>query len=200
MEPANSEPFFRVIKIVRLHEAADSDLSFRVATLADADCISALATQVYLNTYATEGIRPLLVREVNAQLSSAAISALISHPATSFILVERAAHLIAFAQMTYGATHERIAAKNAVELDRLYVHERFTAQGIGKGLLSHVESLAASRGASALWLTAWVHNLRALRFYAAQGYVDVGMTMYRFEHEQHENRLFVKALRKAVAS
>ena len=188
------------MEIVRHHPAADSDLSFRVATIADADCISTLATQVYLNTYATEGIRPLLVREVDAQLSVVAISDLLSKPATSFILVERAAHLIAFAQITFGATHERVAAKNTVELDRLYVHERFTAQGIGKALLNHVESLAASRGASALWLTAWVHNLRALRFYAARGYGDVGMTMYRFEHEQHENRLFVKTLRKAVES
>ena len=185
---------------MRLHQASDFDLPFRVATSADADCISALATQVYLNTYATEGIRPLLVREVNAQLSVVAISDLLSQPVTSFILVERAAHLIAFAQMTFGATHEQVAVKNTVELDRLYVHERFTAQGIGKALLNRVESVAASTGAAALWLTAWVHNLRALRFYAAQGFVDMGMTMYRFEHEQHENRLFVKTLCKAVES
>lgn len=185
---------------MRNHHSLGSDLSSRIATLADADCISALATQVFLDTYATEGIRPLLVREVNAQLSVVAISDLISHSKTSFILVERAAHLIAFAQMTYGATHERVAAKNAVELDRLYVQERFTAQGIGKALLSHVESIAASRGASALWLTAWVHNLLALRFYASQGYVDAGTTMYRFENEQHENRVFVKMLSKPVAS
>lgn len=169
-------------------------VSFRIATLADADCISALAMQVYLDTYATEGISPLLVREIHAQLSIAAISELILSPATSFILVERAAHLIAFAQVTHGATHELVGAENAIELDRLYVQERFTGQGIGKALLNHVEALAASSGASKLWLTAWAQNLRALGFYAMQGYVDVGMTMYRFEHEAHENRLLVKAL------
>ena len=156
--------------------------------------------QVYLNTYATEGIRALLVREIHAQLSIAAISELISSVGTSFILVERAGHLIAFAQITFGATHELVGELNAVELDRLYVQERFTGQGVGKALLNHVEALAASSGASKLWLTAWVKNLRALRFYRAQGYADVGMTMYRFEHEAHENRLFVKALSKVIAS
>jgi len=169
-------------------------MSFRFATLADADCISALAMQVYLNTYAIEGIRPLLVREIHAQFSIAAISELIASPATSFILVEREAHLIAFAQITQGEAHELVAADHAVELDRLYVQERFTGQGLGKALLNHVEALAASSGASKLWLTAWVKNLRALGFYAALGYVEVGMTMYRFEDEAHENRLFVKAL------
>lgn len=175
-------------------------MSFRSATLADADCISALAMQVYLNTYATEGIRPLLVREIYAQLSIKAISALISSPATSFILVERRAHLIAFAQLTQGATHDLVGEQNAVELDRLYVQERFTRQGLGKALLNHVESLAVMSGASKLWLTAWAHNARALSFYAMQGYVDVGMTMYRFEQEAHENRLFVKTLPTANTS
>ncbi len=150
--------------------------------------------QVYLNTYATEGIRPLLVREIHAQLSIAVISALIASPAQSFILVERAAYLIAFAQITHGARHELVAAENVVELNRLYVQERFAGQGVGKALLNHVEALAAASGASKMWLTAWAKNLRALAFYAAQGYVDVGMTMYRFEHEAHENRLFVKPL------
>ena len=175
-------------------------MSFRIATLADSDCISALAMQVYLNTYATQGIRPLLVREIHAQLSIAAISELISSPVTSFILAERGAHLIAFAQITQGATHELVGAQNAVELDRLYVQERFTGQGLGKALLNHVEALATSSGASKLWLTAWTHNSRALSFYTMQGYVDVGMTMYRFEHEAHENRLFVKTLSRAIIS
>jgi GNAT superfamily N-acetyltransferase len=168
--------------------------SFRIATLADADCISALAMQVYLNTYATEGIRPLLVREIHTQLSIAAISALLADPAKSFILVERAEHLIAFAQITQGATNELVATDNAVKLNRLYVQERFAGQGLGKALLHHVEALAAASGASKMWLTAWAKNLRALAFYAAQGYVDVGTTMYRFEHEAHENRLFVKEI------
>ena len=40
------------------------ELSLRIATEADALCIGVLAMQVFLETYATEGIRPSIAREV----------------------------------------------------------------------------------------------------------------------------------------
>ena len=45
-----------------------------------------------------------------------------------------------------------------------------------------------------LWLTAWIGNGRALAFYAAQGYGEAGKTLYDFQGELYENRLFVKGL------
>ena len=45
-----------------------------------------------------------------------------------------------------------------------------------------------------LWLTCWVHNTRALAFYARQGYAELGSTDYVFEGEHHENRVFAKTL------
>jgi ribosomal protein S18 acetylase RimI-like enzyme len=168
--------------------------AFRTAVASDALCIGVLATQVFLDTYATEGIRPSLAREVLEHLSTNAISALLSRPATTFILAESSAHLLGFAQLSFGSTQELVAAEGAVELNRLYVLERFSGKGIGKALLRRAESLAASRGASTLWLTAWVGNRRALAFYRSQGYKDVGATMYVFQDEQHENRVLTKAI------
>jgi hypothetical protein len=53
---------------------------------------------------------------------------------------------------------------------------------------------AAERGADVMWLTPWVHNLRALGFYAALGYVDLGSTWYCFEQERHENRVLARSI------
>jgi hypothetical protein len=41
----------------------------RPAALPDALCLSTLATQVFLDTYATQGIRPAIAREVHHHLS-----------------------------------------------------------------------------------------------------------------------------------
>jgi ribosomal protein S18 acetylase RimI-like enzyme len=45
---------------------------------------------------------------------------------------------------------------------------------------------------SFVWLTAWVGNAAALRFYRAVGYDDVGTTHYVIEGKAYENRVFVK--------
>ena len=170
------------------------ELVFRTAGASDALCIGVLATQVFLDTYATDGIRPSLAQEVLEQLSTNSICALFADPATSFIVAERAQHMVAFAQLTFGSIQPLAAVERAVELNRLYVQGRFTAKGIGKALLHRAEGLAASRGASTLWLTVWTRNQRALAFYASQQYQDVGSTMYVFQEEQFENRVLAKPL------
>jgi len=168
------------------------DLTFRDAETADALCIGVLATQVFLDTYATDGIRPSVAREVLEHFSTGAISALLSDPATAFIVAESSGHMVAFAQMTYGSTHESVAAGNTAELKRLYVQERFSGKGIGGALLRRAEALAAEQGASTIWLTVWAGNRRALAFYVRQGYKDVGASTYVFEGEQYETRIFVR--------
>jgi hypothetical protein len=56
------------------------DVTFRIAVDADALCIGVLASQVFLDSYATDGIRPSLAREVLEHLSTNAVSALLSNP------------------------------------------------------------------------------------------------------------------------
>lgn len=174
--------------------APDRDVSFRIAGPSDALCIGVLATQVFLDTYAMDGIRPSLAREVLHHLSTGAIARSLTDPATVFLVAERAGHLIGFAQLTIGATHERAGGQATVELGRLYVQRAFAGKGVGTMLLERSEALARARGAGSLWLTASVGNRHALAFYARRGYVDAGATMYVFEGAAYENRVLVRTL------
>lgn len=175
-------------------EADETRVLIRGATSADALCLGVLATQVFLDTYATGGIRPAIAREVLSTFSTAAFDAVLARPGTQVVVAELDAHLIGFAQLTLGAVHEQFITAAPAELDRLYVQEPFTGAGIGSRLLQRAEDLAASAGVSDLWLTPWVHNRRALGFYASRGYADFGATLFCFEGEQHENRLLAKHL------
>jgi diamine N-acetyltransferase len=174
-------------------KAAD-DVRLREAGTDDALRLSVLAIQVFLDTYATNGIRDALAREVLSTYTQSGFADAVSAPGNRIVVAEREGHLIGFAQVTIGATHE--LAPNGVqsELLRLYVQERFTVQGVGTRLLAAAEDTAARAGSSVLWLTPWVHNHRALAFYARRGYADYGLCYFRFEGETHENRLLAKVI------
>ena len=167
----------------------------RIAGTSDAPCLSALGVQVFLETYATFGIRSALAREAESQFSVSAFVERLVHPGTRITLAERAGHLIAFAEIVLGARHALVPAGPSAELTRLYVQSPFLRQGVGSQLLGQAEALAFMESASTLWLTAWVGNQRALAFYARKGYEQLGSTEYTFEGEAFENRLFAKTLR-----
>lgn len=166
----------------------------RPAVLEDALCLGVLATQVFLHNYATTGIRPAIAKEVLNSFSTCAIEQVLRQPQTFVHVAELDGHLLGFPQVSIGTKQDLVHTTLPAELDRLYVQEPFTHLGLGSRLIQASEAAAAIRNASALWLTPWVHNARALKFYAKHGYTDLGATYFSMEGEQHENRVVCKTL------
>lgn len=165
---------------------------FRRGTPDDALCIGALAVQVFLDTYATAGIRPDLAREALTTCGVDAVRNRLEKTRSHFIVAERNQHLVGFAELELGGTVPDVSLAGGVELVKLYVQRHFKRKGVGAALLRQAESTVVAHSAKCLWLTAWAENADALRFYAAQGFIDVGETEHVFEDKRFENRLLVR--------
>ena len=163
----------------------------RAAVPDDALCLSVLAMQVFLDTYAIAGIRPLIAREALSH-SQESLRRFIADPLARTVVAELDGHLIGFAQLRLSVCHQLIPQTDQAELLRLYVQRPFIGAGVGARLLRHAEAIADQSGAGILWLTAWAHNHRALRFYARHDYRDHGLAWYTFEGESHQNRVLAK--------
>ncbi|MFC4160998.1 GNAT family N-acetyltransferase [Chitinimonas lacunae] len=172
----------------------DDKPSLREGKPADALCLGVLAMQVFLDTYATEGIRPDLAREALQHYGPAAFAARLADPSLCFILAERHGHLLGFAEVQATAAAATAQSMAGVELIRLYIQRHAQRQGLGQALLRAAEQLARVRKSPNLWLTAWVGNRNACDFYTAQGYREAGMTEYVFEGQAYLNRIYMKEL------
>src|SRR4051794_31772873 len=96
-----------------------SDFLVREAGKDDALCLHALATQVFLDTHATHGIREAIGREAQHGLSVAAFLEQLACPPVRVLLVQRKAHRVAFASVKLAADHALVAQRPAAELTRL---------------------------------------------------------------------------------
>jgi ribosomal protein S18 acetylase RimI-like enzyme len=173
--------------------------TLRHALTADALCLRVLGLQVFLDAYATEGIRPTLAREVLETFSERATQAALADSASRITVAERDGHLVGFAHLRLRAPQALAPAGVQAELFRLYVQAPFAGLGLGRALLVDAERRAREAGATVLWLKVWVHNARARAFYARHGFSDCGSTWYEFEGERHQNRVLAKRLDGAAA-
>ncbi|WP_095079259.1 N-acetyltransferase [Pseudomonas sp. Irchel s3h17] len=171
-----------------------SSLHYRLGEPCDALCISGLATQVFLDTYATDGMRADLAEEALTVYAPTQFDTRLKHPDTRFILVERDVHLLGFAEIVAHAEGPMPHLSAGAELVRLYVQRHCHRQGLGRTLLEKSEALMREADLPCLWLKAWAGNLRARDFYHAQGYEDIGGTHYEFGGNAYENRVFSKQL------
>ena len=167
--------------------------TYRRGSSEDAICVATLATQVFLDTYAIEGIRPDIAREAFSNYSPDAFADRLSDNTTIFVLAEVAEHLVGFAEITTERPCCIVGNSNSIELVRLYVQRPFRKLGIGRHLLGEAEIIAKQAPSTSLWFTVWAGNYNAIGFYRSQGYSDIGASTYQIEGQEFENRVFVKA-------
>ena len=156
----------------------------------DASQLAVLATQVWLHTYATNGISREIADYVLAELSPQRYVALLADQTIQVFVAEKNACLVGFAVVQRGAKCPS-GAESAVELQTLYVQESFTGQGVGTALLRVAEAHARDQSGTALWLTVNAQNIRAVAFYRQQAYALSGTTYFVLGESRHENHVFI---------
>ncbi|WP_454909457.1 N-acetyltransferase family protein [Variovorax gossypii] len=164
-------------------------LQVRHAVATDAHALAALAIQVWLDTYATDGVNDLLGRHVLDAFTPSGFATLAQDTAAALLVAQNDAHLVGYALLRFDAAQPLAPASN-VELCTLYVQERFTRAGVGTALLEQVRATVKKRtGNDALWLSVNIRNRRACGFYEKHGFGLKGTTWFVLGEDRHENHV-----------
>lgn len=168
------------------------DPLIRAALPADAANLAALATQVFLHTYATEGISRAISAHVMETFTPARFSAVIADPVATVWVAELHAHLIGFAVVMID-TPCPDEPRSTAELTTLYVQEHFIGKGVGSALLARATALAAAQTGAPLWLTVNAANAPAIAFYARRGLRQIGVAWFQLGDAKHQNQVLIGA-------
>ncbi|WP_240651576.1 MULTISPECIES: GNAT family N-acetyltransferase [unclassified Variovorax] len=164
----------------------------RPAIAADAPALAALSIQVWLATYATEGVSDLLARYVLEQFTPAAFTAWMEDADTALVVAEAGSHLVGYARLGFNAP-QPLSPDIGTELCTLYVQEPFTRSGVGSALLDKACATIGERtGSDAMWLTVNTQNRRACAFYEKHGFARKGTTWFVLGEGCHENLVLAR--------
>lgn len=154
-------------------------IQIRKAKPVDAENIAALGICVWIDTYATAGLRDALSNYVLTYFTPAHIRELLS--TRTVLVAELSDHLVAFAML--------IEEEDVTEIDNFYVLPNFQGRGIGKEIIHKI--LAAH---SRLRLTCWERNELAIGFYKAIGFIEDGESYFDLNGETFRNVILKKSI------
>ena len=158
----------------RAPSANSLDITFRLATAADAVRLSAFAEGLYRATFSASNS----LEDMNIYCASAFGPDVqrreLMEPAISTLIAENINELLAYAQLYDVAFDDCVAGARPLELRRFYVAARYQGTALARELMSRVIQLALDTGHDVLWLGVWERNARAIRFYEKCGFRAVG--------------------------
>ena len=162
----------------------------RVAQTKDANQLAVLASQVWMHTYAKNGVSSIIADYVLAELTPAKFSEMIADPLRFVVVAEKEDNLLGFA-VIHVASQCPYAEPRAIELATLYVQAHFIGTGLGKALIQAAESWAKSEHQSTLWLKVNAQNLSAIQFYQHLGYTKADSVDFILGGKAYENYVMV---------
>ena len=170
--------------------AANPRCTFRRATRADAESLAALSIEVWLHTYATNGVSAIIARHVLREFTSDNFVARLENQRIAILVAEASDGLAGYAELHFDATCPA-SDSSRVELGTLYVRAHFARVGIGSELLARAEALAVAGWRCPLWLAVYAGNPHAIAFYANRGYARIGHAWFDLGGTKHENHLLL---------
>jgi ribosomal protein S18 acetylase RimI-like enzyme len=160
--------------------------AIRKADVEDAGILSVLATEVWLDTYATEGISLAFASHLLEEYSPRAFTE---------ALLDESIHIFVYTDGNFVKGYLKLITEpvaldlryGTIEVATLYVRRHHKRQGIGTELLRRATDVAAEAGHRSMYLTVHHANRDALVFYETHGFHQAGDFLFEFEGIQVPN-------------
>ncbi|MHC1774464.1 MAG: N-acetyltransferase family protein [Lentimicrobium sp.] len=166
------------------------NLSIRQAEPGDVPNLTVLKQQVWIATYATEGIRTEFSRYVLDEFTEENTRRQIEDERKLILIAEINEHLLGCIELAFNEVCPA-GAVSGPEIAVLYVLERFCGKGIGKALLDQAVMKLKNAGYTNAWLTVYYKNENAIGFYKRQHFTEVGKTFFNLGENQYENKVMM---------
>lgn len=82
----------------------------------------------------------------------------------------------------------------SLEIERIYIRNKFQKHGLGKYLLNKAMEIAVERKKNKIWLGVWEKNENAIAFYIKNGFVQTGSHSFYMGDEEQVDFIMTKTL------
>lgn len=156
----------------------------REATSNDCASLAALSIQVWLDTYAQDGIRPEYAEFALSKFTGDYSMDLIEDKRRKLVVYEDGCFLRGFASINLDSRFED--ESNGFEIEHLYIHGPFQGKGVGRQLLDYTKK----HFGRCFWLYTWVEN-DSNGYYEHLGFRKIGNYKFDFHDWVIKNNVYV---------
>jgi len=135
-----------------------------------------------------------LLKYLNKNFSVAKTKQDINNPTNLFYIIYVDDLPVGYAKLVVNAINESIASQNNCRLERIFIQNEFIPLKIGQQLLSYAEERAKALKFDTMWLSVYIKNNRAIRFYEKNEFINVGELNFIVNGKSYENIVFSKTL------
>ncbi len=99
-----------------------------------------------------------------------------------------------YLKVNSGDAQSEEMGEESLEIERIYIKNKFQKNGLGKYLLNKAMEVAVERNKKKIWLGVWEKNENAIAFYKNMGFVQIGSHSFYMGDEEQMDFIMTKTL------
>lgn len=170
-------------------------IKIRIATKADIAILALLGRLTWAEShghYVEE--KNDVLHYLNENFSVAKTEQNINNPNQLYYIISVDDLPVGYAKLVVNASNENVTSQHKCQLERIFILSDFIPLKIGQQLLNFVEEQAKKLQLDTIWLTVYIKNKRAIRFYEKNEFKDVGKINFFVNGKKYENIVFSKKI------
>lgn len=167
----------------------------KLAKEADAEVLALLGRITYVESHGHFiDDKNDLAKYLDENFSVSNMRLKIKDPQNRFYIVYAEDLPVGYAKIILNAKHESVASQHSCRLQRIFILNDFIPLKVGQQLLTFVEEEARKLRSDTMWLSVYIKNHRAIRFYEKNEFKNVGELNFLVNGTSYENIVFAKRI------
>jgi len=169
-------------------------MNIKLCTLADLSQLQEISYETFNETFkrqnSPENMKAYLERAFNLKQ----LEKELSNPSSKFFFVYFNNELAGYLKVNTSDAQSEEMGDESLEIERIYILNKFQKHGLGKYLLNKAMEMAAERNKKKIWLGVWEKNENAIAFYKKMGFVQIGAHSFYMGDEEQIDFIMTKTL------
>lgn len=168
-------------------------IDYRTAQPQDGPALGAMATRCFMETFGHLYTSSDADAFLAATFGPGGLPAQIGDPAYAIRIALDGETIVGFCKLG-ACTLPAPAPRDALELKQLYILADWQGANVAAALMDWTIATARARGVRAIALSVYVDNIRARRFYARRGFVEIGKAGFVVGTQIDDDRIYCLTL------
>jgi len=133
-----------------------------------------ISIETYRYTFEDSNSEELMVQYLHEALNLEKLSLEFKTIGSYFYFIYVDEEVAGFLKVNIDAAKSDDMDEDSLEVERFYIRQHYLRRGLGKVLMQFAYDVAHQFNKNSVWLGVWEGNQRALAFYKAQGFYQIG--------------------------
>ncbi|CAK8054460.1 GNAT family N-acetyltransferase [Eupransor demetentiae] len=166
----------------------------KLVTPKDVIHLQQLSIESFSDTFRKDNDRAHLAEYLAKNYSDRQLTAEVANPDSEFYFNMVGEKYAGYIKLNVGQAQTEYRDADGMEIQRLYLKQRYKGQGLGRQLMEFAIKQAKKAGKKYLWLGVWEENESALSFYQKVGFIECGDHDFDFGGDHQRDILMKKEL------